>query len=209
MTTQPEITRYDEQKRDQNAALCDFSRRWELDGDLMRCRKCKRAIIFSKRDQDMHHAHECPQADQTKPWDELNALTTANERIAELAKELGEQESSFLLRWEADQRAIKHWQEATGKELTWPDHADLCVWLLEQNEAIRASLRAKAEEWEKEYQNWHMPGAHDDETGEDDDGNVYAATIKACAAELRAMEGELLIQGHVDMNVWPTKENHQ
>lgn len=41
-------------------------------------------------------------------------------------------EASFDLRWNADRRAIKRWQAATGKTLIWPDHADLCVWLLEQ-----------------------------------------------------------------------------
>ncbi len=46
---------------------------------------------------------------------------------AEEAKEHG---ASFDLRWNADQRAIKLWQEATGRTLVWPDHADLCVWLL-------------------------------------------------------------------------------
>lgn len=40
-------------------------------------------------------------------------------------------EQTFDLRWEADLRAIRRWQIATGKTLTWPDHADLCVWLLE------------------------------------------------------------------------------
>jgi hypothetical protein len=39
----------------------------------------------------------------------------------------------FNLRWEADMRAIKRWQAAhPGNELTWPDHADMVVWLLEQ-----------------------------------------------------------------------------
>jgi hypothetical protein len=52
-----------------------------------------------------------------------------------LKKKLDETESSFDLRWKADQRAIKKWQEATGKATEWPDHADLCVWLLEQLDA--------------------------------------------------------------------------
>lgn len=45
------------------------------------------------------------------------------------------QDSEFTLeiRWEADMRAIKRWQEANpGNGLTWPDHADLVVWLLDQ-----------------------------------------------------------------------------
>lgn len=47
-------------------------------------------------------------------------------------REIAEQDASFDLRWKADMRAIKRWQETTGEELTWPDHADLCVWLMEQ-----------------------------------------------------------------------------
>lgn len=42
-------------------------------------------------------------------------------------------QKTFDLRWNADRRAIKRWQEAhPGNELTWPDHADLVVWLMEQ-----------------------------------------------------------------------------
>jgi hypothetical protein len=46
-----------------------------------------------------------------------------------------EHEQSFNLRWAADMRAIKRWRAAgPGRDLTLPDHADLCVWLLEQDE---------------------------------------------------------------------------
>jgi hypothetical protein len=39
---------------------------------------------------------------------------------------------TFDLRWKADQRAIKRWQAAhPGNDLTWPDHADMVVWLME------------------------------------------------------------------------------
>ncbi|MGX1237310.1 hypothetical protein AB7M71_010448 [Bradyrhizobium japonicum] len=38
---------------------------------------------------------------------------------------------SFDIRWAANMRAIKRWQAAgPDRELTWPDHADLVVWLL-------------------------------------------------------------------------------
>jgi hypothetical protein len=48
-----------------------------------------------------------------------------------VAKERAGYDASFNLRWKADMRAIKAWQKATGRgELVWPDHADLCVWLL-------------------------------------------------------------------------------
>lgn len=49
-----------------------------------------------------------------------------------------EYDASFNVRWEADMRAIKRWQEATGRKLVWPDHADLVVWLLEQLEGRNA-----------------------------------------------------------------------
>jgi hypothetical protein len=49
-----------------------------------------------------------------------------------LKAELKDKDAAFDLRWQADMRAIKKWQKATGKKLVWPDHADLCVWLLEQ-----------------------------------------------------------------------------
>jgi hypothetical protein len=55
------------------------------------------------------------------------------------ADQIEEHNQSFDLRWKADMRAIKRWQEAhPGNDLTWPDHADLCVWLLEQLDAIAA-----------------------------------------------------------------------
>jgi len=45
--------------------------------------------------------------------------------------QLEEMEQSFDLRWKADMRAIKMWQEGhPERELTWPDHADMVVWLL-------------------------------------------------------------------------------
>jgi hypothetical protein len=48
------------------------------------------------------------------------------------AQEVG---ASFVLRWKADMRAIQRWREAhPDNELFGPDHADLCVWLMEQLE---------------------------------------------------------------------------
>ena len=44
-----------------------------------------------------------------------------------------EMQRTFDIRWNADMRAIKRWQAAhPGNDLTWPDHADLVVWLMEQ-----------------------------------------------------------------------------
>src|SRR5690606_35211446 len=58
--------------------------------------------------------------------------------IERLQRERDELQQSFDLHWRASMRAIKRWQEAhPGSDLTWPDHADLVVWLLEQLDAAR------------------------------------------------------------------------
>lgn len=54
----------------------------------------------------------------------------------------------FDLRWKATQRAIARWraEDPAGRKLEWPDHADLCCWLLDrlaEAEAERERLRAK------------------------------------------------------------------
>jgi hypothetical protein len=57
-------------------------------------------------------------------------------QLASMKEDRDELQQGFDLRWAADMRAIKRWREAApGRELTLPDHADLCVWLLEQLEA--------------------------------------------------------------------------
>lgn len=60
------------------------------------------------------------------------AMQVLADRNVVLAAQNAELEAGFDMRWNADMRAIKRWQQATGKILEWPDHADLCVWLLEQ-----------------------------------------------------------------------------
>lgn len=59
-------------------------------------------------------------------------VRTSNARIAELEASKLSRQTAFDMRWKADMRAIKRWQEETGEELTWPDHADLCVWLMKK-----------------------------------------------------------------------------
>lgn len=61
---------------------------------------------------------------------------------------------TFELRWEADRRAIKRWQAAhPGKELTWPDHADLMVWLLDECERMREVVMGllEIEGWDRTH----------------------------------------------------------
>ncbi len=65
----------------------------------------------------------------------------------ELENRIAELEASFELRWKADMRAIERWHKAGGRATVWPDHADLCVWLLEQ---LDAEIKASAK-WRKLY----------------------------------------------------------
>lgn len=75
----------------------------------------------------------------------LSRLATLRAELAEKTAEHAALERSANLRWNADQRAIKRWQaEAPGRELTWPDHADLCCWLLCQlSERTREAEEAR------------------------------------------------------------------
>ncbi len=57
-----------------------------------------------------------------------------------LKADLTECDQSFDLRWEADMRARDMWHAAGGDEMTWPDHADLCVWLLERLAEARETV---------------------------------------------------------------------
>jgi uncharacterized cupin superfamily protein len=61
---------------------------------------------------------------------EATYILTALNALPELVADKIERKASFDLRWKADQRAIRMWQKATGRTEVWPDHADLCVWLL-------------------------------------------------------------------------------
>ncbi len=60
----------------------------------------------------------------------LRRLTNMSD-AKDQAVELADLQALFSLRWNADMRAIKMWQkEDPSRSLTWPDHADLVVWLL-------------------------------------------------------------------------------
>ena len=63
-------------------------------------------------------------------------------RIVELEDQIKEYEQSFELYYDASMRGIKMWQEATGRDMVWPDKADLIVWLLETFEARGENILA-------------------------------------------------------------------
>lgn len=72
-----------------NAKLCDFGRRWRLDGDYLRCLGCARAegkrpnpsqcqvgrpLIASQDGRPFQHHERCAQRSEYHPWAELRAL---------------------------------------------------------------------------------------------------------------------------------------
>lgn len=55
-------------------------------------------------------------------------------KIAELTKDLEEYQRIFNMNYEADMRAIKLWQRRTGTTRTWPDRADMVLFLITELE---------------------------------------------------------------------------
>lgn len=82
----------------------------------------------------MPHLMNC--SHQGEGWC-LKCVKRMHARLAAAKKKVTELEASFDLRWDADMRAIRLWQLATGEKMTWPDHADLCCWLLGELEKAR------------------------------------------------------------------------
>lgn len=72
--------------RDRNAAryrldggLEEHGRRWEVDGDLIRCRTCRRGHLASKAGEAFQHAADCAaRSDFARhPWHDLAELLRA------------------------------------------------------------------------------------------------------------------------------------
>jgi hypothetical protein len=88
----------------------------------------------------LHHTDDCLLAQDVGPCTcgrgELQRafkVAATPKAILGLYDQIEALEATFDLRWKADMRAIKRWQDAhPGNELVWPDHADLVVWLMEQ-----------------------------------------------------------------------------
>ena len=62
----------------------------------------------------------------------------AADALEAMAGEVDALQNTFDLMWKADQRAIKLWQEATGKDHIWPDRTKTALWLLERAEAAES-----------------------------------------------------------------------
>lgn len=76
----------------------------------------------------------------------LRANNAMLERARKAERDAKELRRTFDLQRRAQMRAIERWQaEHPGNDLTWPDHADMVVWLLEQLDA--AEKRASDASW--------------------------------------------------------------
>lgn len=77
---------------------------------------------------------------------ERAAREAAESRIKELEQEIAERDASFDLRRKADQRAIERWREQSTmgsrveRDLMQPDHADLCMFLINELETNHHEL---------------------------------------------------------------------
>jgi len=71
-----------------NRALCDFAMRWEIDGDYMRCLKCKRPQITNYASHDFPHAHGCKAAGnvEARPWETFAQLLSPLTRAISVQK---------------------------------------------------------------------------------------------------------------------------
>ena len=94
--------------------------------------------------------------------------------MSALRSQLADLQTTLNMRWDADQRAIARWkaEKPAERDLTWPDHVDLVVWLAEENDRIRGTARLQAEVFVYEprltcsvWQDYG--GVRDEETGED------------------------------------------
>ena len=82
----------------------------------------------------------------------------AADALEAMAGEVASLQNTFDLMWKADQRAIKLWQEATGKDHIWPDRTKTTLWLLERLEAAEAErdrLKAAASLFVNAYTKAH------------------------------------------------------
>lgn len=68
----------------------------------------------------------------------INLAPETAKALSEYLRSRVDLSMTFDLRWKADMRAIKRWQEAhPGNDLVWPDRADMVVWLLDQMDAMK------------------------------------------------------------------------
>lgn len=57
--------------------MMDIAYRWSVNGDLITCRLCGRAIVASRHDEEFLHKSDCRNADRRKPWQEFRRAINA------------------------------------------------------------------------------------------------------------------------------------
>src|SRR5262249_52215733 len=146
MTAPTSKLRFDADRKERwNQARAAYER-WHVTGDAESKQAQSWMAGYVSSLADATSANETPQsALNMLSWLRISAMrrreidgedSYAAKQLDSAADMIEEHDQSFDLRWKADMRAIKRWQAAApGRELTWPDHADLCVWLLEQLES--------------------------------------------------------------------------
>lgn len=72
---------------DRGRALIEFGRAWKLDGDLLVCRGCNRALHVSRGGDPLHHLVGCSNANAVHPWSALSFIIgTAGWHVPERAE---------------------------------------------------------------------------------------------------------------------------
>lgn len=58
-----------------NTALIELSKVWVLDGDLLKCRACKKRLVASRDGEPLRHEDGCKYYHRVHPWQDLrNAM---------------------------------------------------------------------------------------------------------------------------------------
>lgn len=95
----------------------------------------KHRDMIAKRGVIHERENTISELERTIEWLREDVHRTTMRRL-DLDEEIADHDIGFNLRWDADMRAIKRWQAETGRDLVWPDHADMVVWLLNKLDEI-------------------------------------------------------------------------
>jgi hypothetical protein len=93
--------------------------------------------------QDALSAEEIERQVMSSTFPKTSMEWWARGEIEKLRARIAEQDYVLEMKWRAEDRAIKAWQEKTGEHLTWPDQAKLVEWLMDELHAARAALNGE------------------------------------------------------------------
>ena len=93
---------------------------------------------FARRlERERDEAREALAATKDKIKELEGQVCYARHERNKALNEIDEYKSTFDVRWQAQMRAVTRWQEETKKEIMWPGHEDLCLWLIRKLEAAK------------------------------------------------------------------------